>query len=66
MNPQLTSQLATGQARDLQRMGERHRNRPQYREPSAADGGHRRSSLRRKIGLTLVEAGLQLLASTAD
>ena len=67
MNPLLVSQLAACQARDLTRRGERHQHHPQHRQPAAGGGRQRRSSLRRRMGLTLVEAGLALLAtSTAD
>lgn len=65
MNPQLTSELAACQARDLRCAGDRHPIRPEHRERPTANGRHRPSSLRRTMGFTLVEAGLRLLTSTA-
>ena len=61
MNPQLTSDLATGTTRDLQRAASQHRRHAESRAPSAVTRTHRPSPLRRRIGFTLIEAGLALL-----
>lgn len=63
MNPTLTSDLATSKSRDLQHAAQRHHAHSGHRDPVTRSSGYRPSVLRRRIGFTLVEAGLLLLAA---
>jgi hypothetical protein len=62
MNPVLASDLARCRARDLRDLSEQHRQRAL----TTANRRHRQSPLRRQIGFRLMEAGLHLVASSAD
>jgi hypothetical protein len=62
MNPVLASELARCHARDLRDLSEQHRRRAL----TTANRRHRQSPLRRQIGFRLMEAGLHLVASSAD
>ena len=62
MNPVLASDLARCHARDLRDQIDQHR-RPAL---MSANRRHRQSPLRRQIGFRLMEAGLHLVASSAD
>jgi hypothetical protein len=66
MNPQLMSDLATGTVRGFQRTADQQRKHAEGRASTAVTGRHHPSPLRRRIGFTLVEAGLALLGGTAD
>jgi len=66
MNPQLASDLATCHARDLKRLADDRRKHSGHRESSAANDRRFASPLRRRIGFTLIAAGLHLLAGSAD
>ena len=62
MNPLLASDLARCHARDLRDLREQHRQRALTTE----NRRHRQAPLRRQIGFRLMEAGLHLVASSAD
>jgi len=61
MNPVLASDLARCHARDLRHRSDQHR-----RQALVSANRHRQSPLRRQIGFRLMEAGLHLVASSAD
>jgi hypothetical protein len=60
MNPVLASDLARCHARDLRHRSEQHRQRVM------TTANRRHSPLRRQLGFRLMEAGLHLVASSAD
>jgi hypothetical protein len=62
MNPLLASDLASCHARDLRHLSEQHRRQAL----TTANRRHRQSPLRRQIGFRLVEAGLHLMAGSAE
>jgi hypothetical protein len=66
MNPELTGELTRRAARDLRYAAERHNRHAEHGQPPAGTSAPRPSALRRRIGFTLVEAGLALLAGPAD
>jgi hypothetical protein len=61
MNPLLASDLARCHARDL-----RHQSDQRRQALITASRRHRQSPLRRHLGFRLMEAGLHLVASSAD
>jgi hypothetical protein len=63
MNLLLASDLAGCHARDLRHQSDQRRRRALT---TANRRRHRQSPLRRQIGFRLVEAGLHLVASSAD
>jgi hypothetical protein len=65
MNPELTGELTRSAARDLRYAAEQHNRHAEHGQP-AGTSAPRPSALRRRIGFTLVEAGLALLAEPAD
>lgn len=66
MNPQLLADLVTCHIRDLQHLTSQRPDHSYLTRPKPARGNGRRSRLRSKIGSALVEAGLHLLAGSAD
>jgi hypothetical protein len=62
MNPVLASDLARCHARDLRHQSDQHRRQALM----TANRRHRQSPLRRQIGFRLMEAGLHLVANSAD
>jgi len=66
MNPRLATDLVACHIRDLRRLAGQRPNPSHPAEPRPLKGKHRRSRLRSRIGFTLVEAGLHLLAGSAD
>ncbi len=61
MNPGTAEDLAAGHIRDLRRQATRYRAAGTGPKPSPLTSRHSWPRLRRRIGFTLVEAGLNLL-----
>jgi hypothetical protein len=65
MNPHLTAALADQRIRETRQQAARLRSRPARPASQHSSQLPDRARLRRRIGLTLVETGLRLLATTA-
>ena len=65
MNPNLTAALADQRIRETRHQAARPHARPPRPASQPGSQSPNRARLRRRIGMTLVEAGLRLQATTA-
>ena len=66
MNLQFANDVIDSHIRDLQRLAGQPRGRSHSTEAGPQESQDRRSRLRRRIGFTLIETGLRLIAGPAD
>ena len=64
MNPHLTAALADQRIREIRHQAARLHSFPPRPAPQPGSQPPNRARLRRRIGITLVETGLRLLATT--
>jgi len=64
MNPYLIAALADQRIREIQKQAPRSHSSPPRPAPQPSNHPLHHVRLRRRIGITLVEAGLRLLATT--